>query len=135
MTKSNARQIAISRVAKTLAHFEASKSLPVQLEDGRTPVVVALPDDTIGEVQAQISLYGSANVVVAYEDKMALIAFQRSVMSGKSDSTVRVNPSSNIDMLVQLLQANAGLGLHISIVDAGHTEPASELAEIEYAAA
>lgn len=125
---------AIKRVGVSLAKIQAHHRLPVQLPDGSFPVVVALPTDTLSQVQELVARSGSANVFVAYDDRMTVIAFRAGAAETPAEFTVNVNPGSDADMLVQLLQANAGRGMHISIEEAGYATPEATVAEFSYAA-
>jgi len=68
---------ATRRVMKTVARESAFEPLPIVLEDGSSPVVVALPDDEIESVYRRIRKFGSAaNVFVAYPENTRLIGMR-----------------------------------------------------------
>lgn len=133
MTTEIARAVALRRVGKSLARIQQHHALPITLEDGTSPVVIVLPTDLIGTVQKQIAPFAGANVVVAYEDHMTLIAFQQSPVINGTQETMPVSPDSEIGMLVDLMKTHKEHGVHIKIQDHHVTETASEVAQFDYA--
>jgi hypothetical protein len=77
--------------------------LPVQAEDGSYPVIVALPNDTVADIDDRRSrMSRDANVVVAYPERMVLIAMR----DGVRDDPAEIHPDSTMDMLVYYLKNN-----------------------------
>ena len=78
--------------------------LPVQAVDGSYPVVVALPDDTVADMEDRRNrISRNANVVVAYPDHMVLIAMR----DGNSEDPQEIDSGVTMDMFVHFLR-NAG---------------------------
>lgn len=98
----SSRDIVVRRVMRNLARRAINHGpLPVQAEDGTYPVVVVLPEDTVGDMEERRSRVGrDANVVVAYPDRMVLIAMRDAVR----ENAAEVHPDSPMDMLVIFLR-------------------------------
>jgi hypothetical protein len=78
--------------------------LPVQAKDGSYPVIVALPDDTVSDVEDQRDrISRDANIVVAYPERMVLIAMREAVR----DDPAEIHPDSTIDMLVLYIKSHS----------------------------
>jgi len=75
--------------------------LPVRAADGTYPVIVMLPNDTVGDMEARRDrISRDVNVVVAYPDRMVLIAMRDAVR----DDAAEVSPDSDMEMLVLFLR-------------------------------
>lgn len=78
--------------------------LPVRAIDGSYPVVVALPDDTVADMEERRNrISRDANVVVAYPERMVLIAMRDAVR----DDPAEIHPDSTMDMLVNYIKYNS----------------------------
>lgn len=101
-TPMTARDTAVRRVMRSVSRRVMVTPLPVQAPDGSYPVIVALPDDTMGSIELRRDRIGrDVNIVVAYPERMAVIAMR----DGQSDDPAEVSPSSTIGMLVAWLRA------------------------------
>lgn len=97
---------ATTRVMKALARLTARESLPVRLEDGHSPIVVSLPEDTVVDLVARVERAGGdANVVVAYPEFFAIAAFTGEYRSENIDDVATVHHLSNVDMLLTWLRS------------------------------
>lgn len=91
--------------------------LPVQAQDGTYPVVVMLPEDTVGDMEERRGRVGrDVNVVVAYPERMVLIAMRDAIR----EDAAEVHPDSAMDMLVLFLREHHGEtpAIRIGTVDA-----------------
>lgn len=61
-------------VSKLAATTSAEHALPVQIEDGSRPLVVALDSDLVSDVLHRVSKWGSANVAVDFPDSVVVLA-------------------------------------------------------------
>ena len=98
------REQAIRRVMRSISRRVVHYGpLPVQAADGTYPIVVALPEDTVADTEDRRNRVGrNANVVVAYPERMVLIAMR----DGVNDDPAEVHPDSSMDMLVLFLKNN-----------------------------
>lgn len=98
------RDVVVRRVMRNLARRTVNHGpLPVQAADGTYPIVVVLPDDSVGDMEARRSRVGrDANVIVAYPDRMVLIAMRDAVR----EDAAEIHPDSPMDMLVIFLRAH-----------------------------
>lgn len=101
----SARDRTIRRVMRSIARRVVSFGpLPVQAADGTYPLVVALPDDTVADMEERRNrISRDVNVVVAYPERMVLIAMRDAVR----DDPAEIHPDSTMDMLVYYLK-NSG---------------------------
>ena len=99
------REKAIRRVMRSISRRVVSFGpLPVRAEDGTYPIVVALPNETVAEMEERRNrLSRDVNVVVAYPERMVLIAMRDAVR----DDPAEIHPDSTMDMLVHYLR-NSG---------------------------
>jgi hypothetical protein len=78
--------------------------LPVQAKDGSYPVIVALPEDTVSDMDERRNrISRDVNVVVAYPERMVLIAMRDSVRENPAE----IHPDSTMDMLVLYLKSSS----------------------------
>lgn len=63
------------QLMKWLSTVKSSEALPVQIENGERPVVVALLEDRISEVANRVERTGAANVVVCDENGFVVLSF------------------------------------------------------------
>lgn len=114
---------------RTIARMAAVRPLPVRLEDGSCPVVVALPSDRVGDVEARRErMGGHVNVFVAYPDRLLQLSMRE---MPDDDDTADVSPSSSMDMLVTwLTSTTTGTG-SIRLTQPRHAAPIVE--ELQYA--
>lgn len=96
------RDQAIRRVMRSISRrVVAAGPLPVQAEDGSYPIVVALPEDSVGDMEERRQRVSrDVNVVVAYPDRMVLIAMR----DGVREDPAEIHPDSTMDMLVFYLK-------------------------------
>jgi hypothetical protein len=92
------RDQAIRRVMRSISRRVVNAGpLPVQAKDGSYPVVVALPDDTVADMEERRNRIGrDVNIVVAYPERMVLIAMRDAVREDPAE----IHPDSTMDMLV-----------------------------------
>lgn len=96
---------AIRRIMKAVARIAARGSLPVKLENGQSPVVVALPQDSVEHLSEQlVQAGGSANVLVAYPDHFYLVAMAETPSSSDLEEVAEVHHLSDVDMLLQWMK-------------------------------
>lgn len=98
------RDATIRRVMRNLARRAINLGpLPVQTDDGEYPVIVMLPDDSVGDMeQRRNRVSRDANIVVAYPERMVLIAMRDAVREDPAE----VHPDSTMDMLVEYLRTH-----------------------------
>lgn len=98
------RDQAIRRVMRSISRrVIAAGPLPVQAKDGSYPIVVALPEDTVGDMEERRNRVSrDVNVVVAYPDRMVLIAMR----DGVREDPAEIHPDSTMDMLVLYLKSS-----------------------------
>lgn len=96
------REQATRRVMRSISRRVVNSGpLPVQAADGTYPIVVALPDELVTDMEERRSrISREVNVVVAYPDRMVLIAMR----DGDSDDPAEIHPDSTMDMLVYYLR-------------------------------
>ncbi len=72
------RDRVIRRVMRSISRRVVNSGpLPVQGSDGSYPIVVALPEDTVADMEARRDrISRDANVVVAFPERMVLIAMR-----------------------------------------------------------
>lgn len=91
---------------KALARVVARDPLPVKLNDGSSPVVVALPEDPITDVTERVArVGGAANVVVADTESFAIVAFVSRENNDPIGEAVEVHHLSDAGMLVAWLSS------------------------------
>lgn len=96
---------ATRRVMKALARLASNGPLPVKLEDGTSPVVIAMPSDSVKDLAKQLKRAGGvANVLVAYPDHFALSALEETPSATSIDEVAEVNQLSDVDMLVHWMR-------------------------------
>lgn len=96
---------ATRRVMKALARLVAREPLPVKLEDGTSPVVVAVPEEPVADMLARISRAGGrANVAIDYVDHFAIAACESKSLGEAIDSATsdhaEVHQLSTVGMLM-----------------------------------
>ena len=99
------RDRVIRRVMRNISRRVVNSGpLPVQATDGSYPIVVTLPEDTVADMEERRNrINRDANVVVAYPDRMVLIAMR----DGVREDPQEIPPTTTMAMLVLFLQ-NAG---------------------------
>jgi hypothetical protein len=99
------REQAIRRVMRSISRRVVNAGpLPVQAEDGSYPIVVTLPDDTVADMEERRNrISRDVNVVVAYPERMVLIAMRDAVR----DNPAEIHPDSTMDMLVLFLKTTS----------------------------
>lgn len=94
---------ATRRVMQTVARVLAKRPLPVRLEDGTSPIVVALPSDSVATLDARLARAGgSANIFVAYPEKLMLVAARDEHLD---DDVADIHPDSTVDMMILWLKS------------------------------
>lgn len=125
------RDDATRRVMKTVARTFDSEPLPLRLEDGTQPLVVALPSEYISEiVNRVVSIGGQANVAVAFNDHFTTI-----VLGNKADQSMHVleiNQDLSMGMFLIKLQQNPGKSMRLKFRDVDANVPEASL-ELAYA--
>lgn len=96
------RDLAITRVMRAVARRSVVLGpLPVKAHDGSYPVIVTLPDDTLGFMEDSRNDIGrNANVFVAFPERIVLIAMR----DGQSDDAAPVDPRASMAMFVSWLE-------------------------------
>lgn len=123
----SARDRAIRRVMRSIARRVVNSGpLPVQAADGTYPLVVALPEDTVADMEERRNrISRDVNVVVAYPERMVLIAMRDAVR----DDPAEIHPDSTMDMLVYYLKNS---GEQMPAIKVG-SKTAPRLEELAYA--
>lgn len=101
------RNEATQRIMKALARLVATEPLPVRLDDGSTPVVVAVPEEPVQDMLARLHRAGgAANVVVDYVDSFYVASFFSSALPAAAvGDPADVHNNSNVGMLIDWLLA------------------------------
>lgn len=95
------RDAAIRRVMRTVARYGARNSLPVTNDDGTSPMVIALPKDSMSDVHDRVVRAGGhANVFVAYEEDIALVVLRCEHTEIEDDHPGDLHPDIEIDMFI-----------------------------------
>lgn len=123
-SKRDPRLEVTKRIMKYFARSGQGNCLPIQLDDGRRPVVVAMPDDRISEVANKVKSYGKANVCVAMSDGLVVLGFE-GCLSNESIRPIGdvqdVHQDISIGMLISaaetLNKTNSKLAFSISFGD------------------
>lgn len=104
-TQETVRDRVIRRVMRNISRRVVNSGpLPVQAADGSYPIIVTLPDDTVADMEASRErISRDANVVVAYPERMVLIAMR----DGVHEDPAEIHPDSTMGMLVYYLK-NSG---------------------------
>lgn len=121
------REKAIRRVMRSISRRVVNSGpLPVRASDGTYPIVVALPDDTVAEMEERRNrISRDVNVVVAYPERMVLIAMRDAVR----DDPAEIHPDSTVDMLVLYLRS---AGEQVPAIKIG-SRTAPKIEELAYA--
>jgi hypothetical protein len=98
------REQAVRRVMRSISRRVVNFGpLPVKAKDGTYPVIVTLPDDTVSDMEDQRNRVSrDANIVVAYPERMVLIAMRDAVR----DDPAEIHPDSTMDMLVVYIKSH-----------------------------
>lgn len=98
----SARDQVIRRVMRNISRRVVNSGpLPVQASDGSYPIVVAMPDDSVADMEERRNrISRDINVVVAYPERMVLIAMRDAIR----DDPAEIHPDSTMDMLVFYLK-------------------------------
>ena len=130
----DARSTATRRVMKTVARRAAVEPLPVQARDGSTPIVVALPEDTLKYVVSMVDRFGGhANVFVAFPESLKLIDFtidHGDITASVHDQTGHA--SMTMAMYVAYLGLNPGTNVNLK-VDMSSNADAQSVRDVAYA--
>lgn len=101
----NDRTIATRRVMKTLARYVSMRSLPIRLADGTSPVVVALPGDSVESLVEQIrTAGGQANVLVAFPEHIMLVGLGDAASTQPIQDYAEVHRLSDVGMLLEWMK-------------------------------
>jgi hypothetical protein len=102
----------------------------MKLDDGSSPLIVALPSDYISRVIGQVHrVGGSANVIVAYPNHFELLALQD---GAPTQGELIISHDLSMGMLSIRLQANPGKRVRLRFEDTDIEVPQFEL-EMQYA--
>lgn len=117
------REKATRRVMRSISRRVVNFGpLPVRAEDGTYPIVVVLPEETVADMEDRRNrISRDVNVVVAYPERMVLIAMRDAV----HDDPAEIHPGSTMDMLVFYLRNSAGEdvpAIRVGSVAAPHVE-------------
>jgi len=125
------REKVIRRVMRTVAREQARSPLPVRLEDGSSPLVVALPGDSVADVFERVGGFGgSANLIVAYAERLKLLSIELNA-SSETREPADVHPVASIGMLCDWLDCTPDGSAQIRINDAFAAPPV--VRELAYA--
>ena len=125
------RDDATRRVMKTVARTFDREPLPLTLEDGTQPLVVALPSEYISEIVGRvISIGGSANVAVAFNDHFTTIVLANN--GSPSMDVLEINQDLSMGMFLIKLERNPGKSMRLKFRDVDANVPDASL-ELAYA--
>ncbi len=101
------RNEATQRIMKALARLVATEPLPVRLDDGSSPVVIAVPEEPVKDMLDRLHRAGgAANVVIDYVDSFSVVSFYSSdIPNAASDDPADVHHNSNVGMLIDWIHA------------------------------
>lgn len=125
-TTETIRETAVRRVMRTVARRRRSDDM-VKDQDGRFPIIVALPDDTVEHVESQrLRLGGVANLFVAYPDKLVMLEITDD--DGGDADPADVHPGATIEMVLAWIRQKPTQSgtIHIGIA------VAQDMREMEY---
>ncbi|WP_417506203.1 hypothetical protein [Microbacterium sp.] len=118
---------------KTVARRTPIEPLPVRLRDGSTPIVVALPDDSLEYVISMTDRFGGhANVFVAFPEKLKLIDFQMDHNDTSDNGDQHGHSSMTMAMYVAFLGLTEGTPASLKVNVSGNPG-AQSVHEIAYA--
>lgn len=133
MTKQSPRSIATRRVMKTIARHVARQPLPTRLDDGSSPVIVALPEDALANVVAQVdAIGGRANVFVAFPDRLALIDTSIDGLNPTPENHQKSHANTTMAMYVEFLRHTNGESVTVT-VNSSRASHASSVQDVAYA--
>lgn len=118
------RDQAIKRVMRSLPGIAASGALVSEKDDA--PLLVMLPDDTVGYLTNALSrVGGTANVVIAFPETILLMTVTPGVLD---DNHVAASEHADVKMLVDWIGAIPDNTALFSVtVDASHEVPVRQL--------
>lgn len=124
------RDRATTRVMRAVARRSVVLGpLPVQADDGSYPVIVTLPDDTLGYMENRRKNIGrDANVVVAYPDRMVLIAMR----DGQREDAAPVDADASMALFVSWLQSTDMDRPAIRVTARADSRPRPSVEELAY---
>ncbi len=121
------RDVATRKVMKTLSHSTAG--LPFTLQDGTSPLVIAMPYEHVSEVLNRVrSMGGQANVAVAFATNYAtLVIGPETDFSGNE---MEINQDLSMGMFLIKVKSHPGQRVRFRFrdVDANVPEVRQELA-------
>lgn len=117
------------RVMKTIGCSAEPVEL-MKLEDGTSPLVVALPNEYVSDVFDRVTaLGGQANIAVAYAKHFQTLTLtDRSVTAGE----LEVNRDLSMGMLLIKMSRNPGKTIRVKVRDSAVALPQIET-KLEYA--
>lgn len=132
MTERNAvmgRDAATRKVMKTLSQREGT--LPLVLDDGTSPLVIAMPYEHVSEVMNRVaSMGGQANVAVAFAKSYSTLIMARS--AAHTGDYLVINQDLSMGMFLITVKNHPGEKIRFQFrdVDANVPEVSQELAYV-----
>ncbi len=137
------RRLALARsVARSLRHWDFYSAYSVKTKDGVRPILVVLPDDSVGTILDRARSYGGAvNLVtedgkVSCDARVSYVIVQLVPASSpwsvpiRDDVDCRIHPDSEFGMLVEMLRIcrgsmrfNIAADYEIELMDNGDDVP------------
>lgn len=107
-----------ARVMKSLARLRAhSNVLPVRDASGSAPIVVALPDEQVGDVSDRVKAMGGlVNLIYATLDGFTILRWDDDAIS--SSETIEVHAHSTMAMLVLYVEQHPDVVTSLNITPA-----------------
>lgn len=121
------RDVATRKVMKTLG--QSAAGLPFRLEDGTSPLVIAMPYEHVSEVVNRVlSLGGRANVAVAFAKNYATLVMGRHI-EGSGDE-IEITQDLSMGMFLIRVKSHPGQRVRFRFrdVDTNVPEVQQELA-------
>lgn len=123
------RDTAIRKVMKTLS--QRAGTLPLVLDDGTSPLVIAMPYEHVSEVMNRVaSMGGEANVAVAFAKSYATLIMART--AEQAGEYLIINQDLSMGMFLITVKNHPGKKIRFQFrdVDANIPEVSQELAYV-----
>lgn len=106
----------------------ASNPLPFVNSDGRSPVIVVLPEDTCGQIFEWAAKTGGANVFTVYKNRILTICLDpsqgpddgRGETPDDDSGLLKVHEKSEFGMLIAALDRDPGSAVTITLAKGAH---------------
>lgn len=121
------RDMATRKVMKTLGQSEGT--LPFVLDDGTSPLVVAMPYEHVSEVMSRVvSMGGKANIAVAFATNYATLVMGRATVHAGEDLVINQDLSMGMFLIRVKNHPGQTIRFRFRDIDANVPEVTQELA-------